>query len=58
MTASHYETTRYQKEEKVVFEKSWSFLPVTSHSKTIGVGNYEYPFSADLPGGNVDDVVF
>lgn len=50
LTSSRAQSARPQREEKTVFEKTWSFLPSTSHSKTIGLGNYEYPFSVDLPG--------
>lgn len=48
-TASRTQTTRSQRDESIVYENTWSFLSFSSHSKTIGVGNYEYPFEVRLP---------
>lgn len=38
-----------------MYEHSWSFLPA-GHSKTFGIGNYEYPFDVQLP-GNIPETV-
>lgn len=53
MNNNHVLQTRPMREDKQIYEKVWSLLPVTAHSKTMGIGNYEFPFSVDLPGGRI-----
>ncbi|BFZ56662.1 hypothetical protein PYCC9005_003709 [Savitreella phatthalungensis] len=48
--ASRNQSSRTQRDESIIYEHTWQFLAFSSHSKTIGVGNYEYPFEVRLPG--------
>ncbi|EEB06641.1 arrestin/PY protein 2 [Schizosaccharomyces japonicus yFS275] len=41
--------SRTRRQSKQLLEKRWSFLPFGDGVKTIGKGNYEYPFEYTLP---------
>ncbi|EPX74956.1 arrestin/PY protein 1 [Schizosaccharomyces octosporus yFS286] len=47
---------RHNKQDSVVYEKIWNFLPYSGGSKTLRAGNYEYPFRIMLP-GNIPESV-
>lgn len=49
MTSSRTPMERSQKQKSIVFERKISFLPFQG-TKTIGKGNYEYPFKINIPG--------
>ncbi|CCJ28390.1 unnamed protein product, partial [Pneumocystis jirovecii] len=49
MSSAKTPIERNQKQKSLVFEKEISFLPFQG-TKTIGKGNYEYPFEIVIPG--------
>ncbi|ORY81456.1 or S-antigen, N-terminal domain-domain-containing protein [Protomyces lactucae-debilis] len=50
LMANRSQASRLQKEENVIYENTWSFMSFSSHNKSMGSGNYEYPFEVTLPG--------
>ncbi|KAL2316373.1 Arrestin domain-containing protein C31A2.12 [Schizosaccharomyces pombe] len=47
---------RHNKQEYVVYEKNWIFVPYTGANRTLRAGNYEYPFHVMLPGDIAESV--
>ncbi|KAG5519313.1 hypothetical protein PMAC_001938 [Pneumocystis sp. 'macacae'] len=55
ISSSRTQVERNQKQKSLVFEKEISFLPFQG-TKTVGKGNYEYPFEIIIP-GNISESI-